>query len=79
MNKQEMSKQIAEQMKEFERKGGQVDVRPARKIKVKKSVYTGSNKRGGRQQETRGWAAVVPASESGYGFSGHYAEWKESK
>ena len=75
MNKQEMSKQIAAQMKEFERNGGQIDYKPARKIKIKKSVYTGSNKRGGRQQDSRGWMFAP----SGVGYSGHYAEWKEIK
>ena len=78
MNKQELSNQIAEQMKEFERLGGLIDYRPARKRKIKKSVYTGTNKRGGRKQELRGWDAVVPSASASYGYGGWYAEWKES-
>jgi len=72
MNKQELANQIAEDVKNFQRKGGLIDFKPARKIKVKKTVYTGSNKRGGRQQDSRGWMFAP----QGYGYSGHYAEWK---
>jgi hypothetical protein len=79
MNKQELSKQIANQMKEFERLGGLIDYRKPRKIRVKKSVYTGTNKRGGRKQELRGWDAVVPSASASYGFGGWYAEWKEEQ
>lgn len=36
-------------------KGVDVFVCPPEKVKVKYSVYTGSNKRGGRQQDSKGW------------------------
>jgi len=75
ISKEELSKQIAKEMKEFEKLGGLIDHKPARKVRVKNTVWIGTNRKH-RVQETRGWDAVVPRSNSGYGFSGYYAEWK---
>ena len=75
ISKEEMRKQLVEDMKQFERLGGLIDYRPARKVKVKNSVWVGTNRKD-RVQETRGWDAVVPSPSATYGFAGHYAEWK---
>ena len=36
-------------------KGVDVTVCPPQKVKVKYTVFTGSNKRGGRQVDSKGW------------------------
>lgn len=76
MDKRELSQELADQMKRFERLGGLVEkVNPNRAPK-RKTVYTGTNKK--NVQELRGWnvVAAVGGSGTGYGYAGWFAEEK---
>ena len=78
ISKEEMRKQLLKDQEKFLKMGGLIDYKKARKIKPKKSVWVGTNRKQ-RVQELRGWEAVVPSANASYGFGGWYAEWKESE
>lgn len=73
MDKRELSQELANQMKQFERLGGFVEKVKAKRPPKRRTVYTGTNKK--NVQELRGWAAVaaVGGSSAGYGYAGWFA------
>lgn len=76
MDKRELSQELADQMKRFERLGGLVEKVKSKRPPKRRTVYVGTNKK--NVQELRGWEAVaaVGGSGTGYGYAGWFAEEK---
>ena len=76
MDKRELSRELADQMKRFERLGGLVEKVKSKRPPKRRTVYVGTNKK--NVQELRGWdtVAAVGGSGAGYGYAGWFAEEK---